>query len=59
MPRTRHRAALLLTALSPCTLPLVPSAPRAEGAGPSHCAPVYTATPCGQLTNPLPYTYLD
>ncbi|WP_030869204.1 IPT/TIG domain-containing protein [Streptomyces sp. NRRL F-2747] len=147
MPRTRRRTALLLVALSLCTLPLVRSAPRAEAAGPAHCAPgalpvrpglpdgatqgglvalqpdtgprsggtqitlsgtgltpytrvlfgtlgpdgcftgqeaanvvvlsetaviatapewpsaatvsVYAATPCGQLTNPLPYTYLD
>ncbi|MFD9307011.1 IPT/TIG domain-containing protein [Streptomyces sp. NPDC060048] len=147
MTRTRRRTALLLTALSLCTLPLVHSAPRAEAAGPAHCAPgtlpvhpgspdgapqgqlvalqpdvgprgggtqvtllgtaltpytrvlfgtlgpdgcftgreaadvvvlsdtsvvavapewptaatvsVYAATPCGQLTNPLPYTYLD
>ncbi|MCZ4124771.1 IPT/TIG domain-containing protein [Streptomyces sp. H39-S7] len=147
MTRTRRRTALLLSALSLCTLPLVHSAPRAEAAGPAHCAPgalpvhpgppdrtpqgqlvalqpdtgprsggtqitllgagltpytrvlfgtlgpdgcftgreatdvvvlsdtsvvavapdwpaaatvsVYAATPCGQLTNPLPYTYLD
>ncbi|MGW8777153.1 IPT/TIG domain-containing protein [Streptomyces sp. NPDC055796] len=146
MPRNRRRAALLLAALSLCTLPLVQSAPHAEAAGPAHCAPgalpvhpgpsdgapqgqlvalrpdagplgggtqvtlsgadltpytrvlfgalgpdgcftgreaanvvvlsettvlaiapewptaatvsVYAATPCGQLTNPLPYTYL-
>ncbi|MFI9103306.1 IPT/TIG domain-containing protein [Streptomyces fildesensis] len=147
MTRTRRRAALLLAALSLCTLPLVHSAPPAEAAGPAHCVPgaipvrpgppdgtqqgqlvslqpdtgprsggtqinlsgagltpytrvlfgtlgpdgcftgreaaevvvlsdtsvlavapdwptaatvsVYAATPCGQLTNPLPYTYLD
>ncbi|WP_328303352.1 IPT/TIG domain-containing protein [Streptomyces sp. NBC_00435] len=147
MTRTRRRIALLLTALSLATLPLAHSAPRAEAAGPAHCAPgalpvhpgpsrgapqgqlvalrpdagpssggtqitlvgagltpytrvlfgtlgpdgcftgregadvvvlsdtsvvavapdwpaaatvsVYAATPCGQVTNPLPYTYLD
>ncbi|MFB7056203.1 IPT/TIG domain-containing protein [Streptomyces vinaceus] len=146
MPRTRRRTALLLAALSLCTLPLIQSAPHAEAAGPARCAPgalpvhpglpdgapqgrlvalrpdagprsggtqitlsgtdltpytrvlfgtlgpdgcftgeeaaevvvlspttliaiapewpaaatvsVYAATPCGQLTNPLPYTYL-
>ncbi|MFB7983019.1 IPT/TIG domain-containing protein [Streptomyces vinaceus] len=147
MPRTRRRTALLLAALSLCTLPLIQSAPHAEAAGPARCAPgafpvhpglpdgapqgrlvalrpdagprgggtqitlsgtdlspytrvlfgtlgpdgcftgeeaaevvvlspttliaiapewpaaatvsVYAATPCGQLTNPLAYTYLD
>ncbi|MCC0093485.1 IPT/TIG domain-containing protein [Streptomyces flavotricini] len=39
MARTRRRTALLLAALSLCTLPLVHSAPRAEAAGPAHCAP--------------------
>ncbi|MEV7728650.1 IPT/TIG domain-containing protein [Streptomyces sp. NPDC087917] len=147
MTRFRRRTALLLAAMSLCTLPLVHSAPRAEAAGPAHCAPgslpvhpgvpdggaqgqlvalqpdtgprgggtqvtlngadlaaytrvlfgtlgpdgcftgreatsvvvlsdtsvvavapewpaaatvsVYAATPCGRLTNPLPFTYLD
>ncbi|MFD9353481.1 IPT/TIG domain-containing protein [Streptomyces sp. NPDC060031] len=39
MTRTRRRTALLLASLYLCTLPLVHSAPRAEAAGPAHCAP--------------------
>lgn len=39
MTRIRRRTALLLAALSLCTVPLVHSAPRAEAAGPAHCAP--------------------
>ncbi|MEU9803682.1 IPT/TIG domain-containing protein [Streptomyces sp. NPDC051000] len=39
MTRTRRRTALLLAALSLCTLPLVHSAPRAEASGATHCAP--------------------
>ncbi|MGW6832878.1 IPT/TIG domain-containing protein [Streptomyces sp. NPDC054949] len=39
MALAHRRIVLLLAALSLCTLPLVQSAPRAEAAGPPHCAP--------------------